>query len=337
MTLITYPTRVHFADDVLQEALHSELERSGCKAPLLVSEASLLESEFADRILSGLPVSSRPQQLTFSHHSDLRQAAKTAIEQPYIPDVIIAFGSARAIEVGRKCRYKLMQAHGKRPLLFAVPGVDGLPGPCTRNLETWRSGLPSVLICDPTVALGVETVQLWRSIILSLVRCIESYLAVAYNPTADGMALDALIRCVSNFPKIDKNQELNLLRELMAASLNAALSQEKGVGPTLTLAAALADPRAGIEEPELAHAIFPSAIKFASLNGEKVETLLKLMGAPDQSLEVALTRLMAPVPFSKNLSDLGVAPEILDSIAHRVDGQAGLTNEMIHKVLDPIF
>ena len=38
MTLITYLTRVHFADGVLEEALHGEMERNAKRRPLIIAE-----------------------------------------------------------------------------------------------------------------------------------------------------------------------------------------------------------------------------------------------------------------------------------------------------------
>ena len=337
MTLISYPTRVHFADDVLQEALHSELERAGSKAPLLVSESVLIGSEFADRVLEGLPGSAMPQTLNLAPHADLSQCVKSAMGQLSQPDVIIAFGSARAIEFGRKCRYALKQKYGDRPQFYAVPGLDGLPGPCTRNVENWRAGLPSVLICDPTVTLDADPEQCWLAAVLSLVRCIESYLGAAYNPPADGMALDALSRCVVTLPKCASKPRLDLHREVMAAGLNAALSQEKGVGPSLVLAAALAEPKLGLKVPELARLILPAVIQNGSVNAEKATVLLKVLGGPEQALDAAVKRILDPVPMGRSLSELGIGRDDLDRVSTQVNGKAGLTSEGARAVLETIY
>lgn len=337
MTLITYPSRVHFADDVLEEALHSELERSGCISPLLVYDNAQFETEFFYRVMAGLPRSVKPQMLSFTRACDLSQAAKTAIDHSNRPDIVIAFGSAPAIELGRKCRFLLAQSYGKQPPLYAILGVDGLPGPCPRNLQTWRAGLPSVLICDPTVALRADLKQSRQSVVLSLVRCIESYLANAYNPPADGMALDALTRSVTNLPKIAGHTGLAVQREFMAAALNAALSQEKGVGPALVLAAALADRNGGIEVPDLARLILPSVVKNVSIDGAKAKVLLKVIGGPEAELSAAIERLMTSIPMRSSLSDLGVTPEDISAVAQQVDGKAGLEYDSVRQVLDPVY
>ncbi|MEP4195308.1 MAG: iron-containing alcohol dehydrogenase [Aliishimia sp.] len=337
MTLITYPTRVHFADGVLQEALHSELEHAACKAPLLIHDDMLHDSELSDRILEGLPHAMNPTSLTFDARSDLREVISSHMRYADLPDVIIAFGSARAIELSRKCRYALREKTGQRALLYAVPGVDGMPGPCTRNLESWRSGLPSVLICDPTVTLNAAPAQSWRSAVLSLVRCVESYLADTYNPPADGMALDGLGRCVVNLPRIDEDHGLSLHREVMAACLNAAWSQEKGVGPALTLVAALIADHNHLNEAELARLILPEMIRRAKVHGEKSDMLLKVFGEPASTLDAAVAHVLDPLPMPTNLSELGLRPDDLDRAADTAAGKAGLDFANARTVLETIF
>lgn len=335
MTLITYPTRVHFADDVLEEALHSELERAGCLVPLLITAHDPAHPELEDRVRAGLPPTAKPQLVTFSPQSDLRAIVKDVSAPGLVPDVIIAFGAARAIELARKCRYAFAQQRHARLPLYAIPGVDGLPGPCTRNIETWRAGLPSVLICDPTVTLAVDQAQLRRAAVLSLVRCCESYLAVAYNPPADGMALDGLNRCVNNLPKIDGAGDVDLHRELMAANLNAGLSQEKGVGPVLTMASVLAEAVGNLAE--IAGLLLPAVIRAHYMNSDKAEALRKVLGQDDLPLELALGRVLSCVQGPQSLADLGVAKEALDDAAAVADSTTGLNFKNARAALDTIY
>lgn len=337
MTLITNPTRVHFADDVLQEALQSELERSGCKSPLLVAEQGIMHGEFSDRIHAGLPYVTRPNTLTFSPHSDLKSHVNALIEQGPVPDVIIAFGSARAVELSRKCRYALTQKNRNRPLLYAVPGVDGLPNPCTRNIESWRAGLPSVLICDPTVALDAGQSQSQRAVIVSLVRCVESYLASAFNPPADGMALDGLSRCVRSLPRTKNAGNLDVQRDVMAASLNAAFSQEKGIGPASVLAAALSGSESSLDVAELAQLALRGVMTSQPVDDEKASTLLKVLGGSETQLESAVSRLLEDAQQPRRLSDLGLSIADLDRAAEGAAGQAGLNYQSARALLETIY
>ncbi|WP_299969628.1 iron-containing alcohol dehydrogenase [uncultured Roseobacter sp.] len=341
MTLITYPTRVHFADDVMQEALHSELERAGVAAPLLICRSELNESEFSFRVREGVPGKTAVQSLLFDEKSDLRDLARTAIDLRNTPDALIAFGSARAIELARKCRFALTQVTGTRPALYAIPGVDGLPGPCTRNLETWRAGLPTVLICDPTLTLNADPGQSWRSVVLSLVRCVESYLAQSFNPPADGMALDGVGRSLGMLPRINSARRgaggLDLQRDMMAASLNASLSQEKGVGPALTLADALAREQRGLEVPDMARLLLPEIIRRGSVSADRADMLLKLLGRGQADLGDAMEDVLAGAPLAASLSDMGVERATLQQVAQRTQDKTGLSFEATCDVLAAVY
>lgn len=337
MTLITYPTRVHFADLILEEALHSELESGGCRHPLLIAERDIMVSELADRVRSGLPRRNEPRELTFQSDSDLRKVAAGSIDKAAIIDSIIAFGSAAAIELGRKCRHAQASQLGVRPLLFAIPGVDGMPNPCTRNVESWRAGLPSVLICDPTVALAAEPrARLWASV-QSLVRCVESYLSQAYNPLADGIALEGVSRCLINLPKINADANLGVNRELMAVGLNAALAQEKGIGPALTISASLADATETGDEIAIARLVLPAITQNSTFDADKVAVLQKVLGAGEESLDQSIRRILAGMPMPASLSDMGIPRQALDAAAKAASGKTGLTYASALSALESIY
>lgn len=337
MTLITIPTRVHFADGVLQEALQSELERAGCKTPLLIVEDSLMDGAFSDHIHAALPHGATPGTLTFERRGDLRARVAALADMGLVPDVIIAFGSARAIELSRKCRYALTQKHRKRPLLYAVPGVDGMPNPCTRNLESWRAGLPSVLICDPTVALDAGQHQSLRAVVISLVRCIESYLATAFNPPADGMALDGLSRCVKSLRRTQDAGSLDVQRDVMAAGLNAAFSQEKGIGPASMLAAKLMETSDALDEAELAQLVLRGVMATDTVDTEKAHTLLNVLGSSETSLENAVSRVLEWAPPPRALSELGLTAPQLDAAAKGAAGHAGLSYNSARALLETVY
>lgn len=335
MTLITYPTRVHFADGILEEALHSELERLHSVSFLLLCDERIADGELTDRIRSGLPLRSA-EEVLISPGKDLRELAAEVARSAMRPDTIIAFGSSKAIEVGRKIRFALDQATGKRPSLFAVPNVDGLPDPCTRKVESKQAGLPSVVICDPTVIMGAGQGESRGAAVMSLIRCVEAYLSVEYNPPADGMALDGVSRCLTSLGRIGKSAGLDLHREVMAAGLNAFLSQEKGVGPAQTMTAALLS---GHDERRaaIARLVLPGVMRAREMDDDKAEVLRKVLSNSDEQLADATHRVLADRRMPKSLSEMGVPPEALDPAAKSVVGSAGLTFQNARAVLDEVY
>lgn len=284
MTLITYPTRVHFADFVLEEALHSEMENAGLGTPLLLGPAPLDKSETCERIRDGLPRRGAglswglPDGVALAAAAREVAALATGQASGQGVDVVIAFGSARAIALGRHLRRDLRDGSGARLPLYAVPGIDGLPDPCRPNLETWQGSLPTVLICDPTLTLGAGPDAALQSVMISLVRATEAYLADTYNPPADGMALDAFRRCLALLPRLGGEPDLDLLRDLMAAALNAALSLDKGIGPAQALTAALRRQHEAMEPAAAARLILPGALEAMGPDADKADALGRLMG-----------------------------------------------------------
>lgn len=340
MTLITYPTRVHFADYVLEEALHSELERAGLTAPLLLGESPLEGSETRERILGGLPNRRAGLSWGLPADSDLTEAARqvAALASGRHVDAVIAFGSARAIELGQELRRGLSGRAGCRLPLYAVPGVDGLPGPRPPHLETWRASLPTVLICDPTVMVGADPEAVRRAVVMSLVRATEAWLAESYNPPADGMALDAFRRCLDLLPRIEARADLALGRDLMAAALNAALSQDKGVGPAQILTAALLHANAEIEPAAAASLILPVAIEAMGPATPKAGALGRLMDGNWSAarLRRVLSQGCGP-PRAQRLSDLGLSRRQLDGAVAEVERGHLLPAGVSCAVLEAVF
>jgi alcohol dehydrogenase class IV len=339
MTLITYPTRVHFADDVLEEALRSELEHLECRVPLLICDAALADTEFYERIRDGLPPGITPLQCILGSDASLSDVARAMRIDPELAqvDAVIAFGSARAIEMGRKARRAVMDLRGVRATFFAIPGVDGLPDPCARNLESWRTGLPSVVICDPTLTLGASRAQMVRAAIVSLVRCIEGYLGPAYNPPADGMALDGFNRSIAALSEIDDASDIELRRDLMAACLNAAMAQEKGLGPTQLLSAALAAECGGVQMADAARLILPGIVGVTDPTGKKTATLLRMMEPGSDRLGGALTQVLAGIPLAPRLSEMGLTPQHLEGAARAIAGRNDISMPQAETVMRDVF
>ena len=343
MTLITYPTRVHFADAVLADALHSEIESMALLAPLLIVPDAPGAAESREVILSGLPVATDILSFDLAETADLSTAAVALCEQfaGQRVDTIIAFGAARAIELGRKAR-KMLSQFGPRPKLYAVPGIDGLPDPCRRNVESWRSGLPDVLICDPTLILSAGPEDNLRSALRSLVRSLESYLASTYNPTADGMALDAFSRSVANLPRLAAAPDVTVSRELMAAGLNAALSQQKGLGPAQMLAVVLAAQHSGLDALAAARLLLPGALAAMEAEVERTDLLGRMIGAGADRREGAATERLSAylgaIPsLAPRLSDLGLTPDDLDEAVSEAERADILPKGAARTVLEGVF
>lgn len=328
MTLITYPVRAHFADGVLEEALRSELETHHYDAPLIIADAAEIGSEFTERLLSSFPRGYKPEHYTIDADASKASAAAhvRAMAKQKTPNVLIAYGSARAIEYARKCRNVLQQDRRSSAMidLFAIPGLDGLPGPCRKGCQpdeipsdlSVRMGLPTILICDPTVTLGADPTDSARAAVTTLVQCLEAYLSAAFNPPADGMALDGLHRVSLMLPRL-KHETIEVRRELMAAAFNAMLCQQKGVGPAQIIAEALQATHDGNLNAKIAASLLlPGVLRSQETTEDKRDLACKMLNFGGEThLPEGLANLLAGIQMPQSLSELGVTRSDMTHVA----------------------
>jgi len=246
MTLITYLSRVHFADGVLEVALSSELELNNLSRPLLVAEQNAVNSEFSERVTAGLPFwcHFNFHEISANTPSHVRIAELRQCIVDTNSDVVIAFGSSLALTIADACCRGLESEkleHGIKtisasPKFFAIPGVDGLPNMSMRREDGVRATItgdgiqPTAVILDPTLIVG-ESVQRTASAIAdTLARCLSAHFSDAYNPPADGIAVEGVKRILRNLSSLLCEDSLDMRRELMAASLNGTLAMQKEIG-----------------------------------------------------------------------------------------------------------
>jgi 4-hydroxybutyrate dehydrogenase len=101
MTLITFVTRVHFADRVLEDALGEEMARFGIQRPLVLVETSLEEE--AERLSDALPVAATPIPFPVEPGAAADEALRgaAALFAEHGCDGIVGCGGARTLDLAR--------------------------------------------------------------------------------------------------------------------------------------------------------------------------------------------------------------------------------------------
>lgn len=359
MTLINYLTRVHFADGVLEEALRSEMERARKRRPLIVAEAGCLEGVVAERFFSSFPMRTVAETYV-SAPAPATEAAALDIERRYRDaacDCLIAFGDSRAIDLAKAARIAiaydgepisgLTADEGGRqhiradlPNLYAVPGVSGFASAASDyarvRLESGGQALlssphliPTVTICDPTLTLGSDAAASASAASGVISRAIDAYLSPAYNPPADGLALDGLGRIARNIAAALATDDLGARREIMAGSLNSALSLQKGLCVIHAITNALeAVSDARLDPCAVGRLLMPGLIRFYGDAPEgKIESLKQTLGiAPDRDLADGVAELVRDFPLPNRLSDMGLTTENLDAAAVAAERDRALAN-----------
>ncbi|MGI9400053.1 MAG: iron-containing alcohol dehydrogenase [Rhizobiaceae bacterium] len=348
MTLITYLTRVHFADGVLEEALWAEMESGQKQRPLILADSSDPDIVLDERLMSSLPVRAQPAIFSDIPHipteSSARDVAKLYQEKNC--DVLLAFGSGRAIDLAKIARVAIAHDSGlakfsyrsggsrrigdKLPDMFAIPGISGFGAAVSahaplilnsgeRALVMCKKLIPNVTICDPTLTLNSTAVQSASAGAGAITHCIEAFISKGYNPPAEGIALDGLNRAVTNLPMVlQDNRNLLARREMMAAGLNGALALQKGLGASHAISNALeAVSDLALDQGALNRISLPSVLHFnRNAAPSKFDMLRKVFDLDaEDNLAEGVNDYFNNLPLPKSLSQLGLELAHLEAAA----------------------
>ncbi len=310
MSLITYVTRIHFADRILEDALPEEMRKLAIGRPLVVTDAAAGIDEGIERLADAMPGACRPVWLEPLRDLPGAQASRIAAESFRNDDCdgIVALGGAAALDLSRRLGVR----RGDRPApLVAIPTPTasvGL-GPVA-GAGDQPPGTPSVILCDPTLTVGLDAAGTAACGIDALTHCIEAYLGTTYNPPADGIALEGVRRAGAHLEKaVADGRDLEARREMLAAALNAGLAAQKGLGGADAVARAL-EAEAGIAARHgwLHAAILPRVIAFNAPAVEErfaaIREALRL--PPGMDLAAALAELGSRIGLPGRIGFLGL-------------------------------
>jgi alcohol dehydrogenase class IV len=335
MSLIRYLTRIHFADRVLEDALPEEMRRQNLRRPMLILDRCGTADDILDLLEDALPAGAgAPRRETASR--SLSRLDLPALRERYAPegcDCYIALGGPEALDVAR-----LAAGAAGDPALpvIAIPTTTasvGL-GPVSLGLTgpgTCQPPVPAVILCDPTLTLWAGRELTAAAGMDALSHCIEAYLSTAFNPPADGIALEGVRRAGQWLrPAVRDGADLDARRELLAAALNGGLAAQKGLGG-VDAAARAVETEAGIASRHgICHAaLLPHVLAFnAPAVAERFDALRAALGlAAGVDLPGALAGLGADLGLPPRLSDLGLVHRSLRRAAREAAGDpANRTN-----------
>lgn len=328
MTLITMHSRIHFASNILEEALRAEIDDRRPMAPVLIYPDALEESEFLSRVEEGLMSCKRVHRCIIAPEQTKYETAElvVAYANQHPVDLIIAIGSAEAVIHGRKCRHAIglsryaattwpergvLQYQELGPEFFIIPGITGLPDPCldTTGKRRLKSTPPTVIICDPTVIEKAQEAELARTIVQTIGRCMTVLTADTFNPLADGLAIDALTR-------IQSGKDRRNPRDLMAAMLNGAIAQQKGPGLVEAFGYSFVKATGRPVDSALLHRVLLARM-LASEKSSNHEVIGRVLGLPKEiQLSDFIDNFWQGFKLPDNLRDIGMAwEEVSDTLA----------------------
>jgi 4-hydroxybutyrate dehydrogenase len=291
MAVINYITQVQFGFGVLT-TLKQECERIGIKKPLIVTDKGIRSAGILDLVLAHL--ASPSSAVVFDgtnpnpNEASVRKAAELYREG--LCNGIIAVGGGSSIDLAKGAA--LCATHdGPLRSFAAIEGGVGritaaaapliaIPTTAGTGSEVGRGAIlilddgrkvgvlsphlvPKSAICDPELTLRMPPLLTAATGMDAIAHCMETFMSPAFNPPADGIALDGLWRAWAHIERAtaqpdDRDARLNM----MSASMQGAMAFQKGLGCVHSLSHSL-----GGIDPRLHHgtlnAIFlPAVIAF---------------------------------------------------------------------------
>ena len=349
MSLINYVTKIQFGYDSLQH-LAAEAERAGITRPLIVTDVGVRRAGIVDKVIAALGAERTPTIFDATPSNPNEYAVREAVEQYHLGECngIIAVGGGSSIDLAKGVA--VCATHDGPLQSFAVieGGLDritaatapliAIPTTAGTGSEVGRGAIlilddgrkvgvispyvvPRVAICDPELTLGLPAMLTAATGMDAIAHCIETFMAPAFNPAADGIALDGLWRAWEHIERAttepgDREARMNM----MSASMQGALAFQKGLGCVHSLSHAL-----GGINPKLHHgtlnAIFLPAVVDFNANAptvrdeRKLERLRHAMGlAAGANIGEAIEDMTRRLGLPTRLSEIGVDPSLFAGI-----------------------
>jgi hypothetical protein len=351
MALIQYLTQIQFDFGAIQ-LLRSECERIGIKRPLVVTDAGVRAAGILQKALDAL--GDMPAAVFDQTPSNPTEAAVRAAATQYRAqncDGLIAVGGGSAIDCAKGVAiaathegplkiYATIEGGstkitGRVAPLIAVPTTSGTGSEVARGaivivddhrklgFHNWFL-MPKAAICDPELTFGLPPRLTAATGMDAIAHCMETFMSAAFNPPADGIALDGLERAwgyIERATKDGSDREARL--NLMSASMQGAMAFQKGLGCVHSLSHSL-----GGIDPRLHHgtlnALFLPAVIHFNAGAESVQKDQRLQRMAQAmhldsagDLGDAIREMSARLGLPKGLAEVGVTPDIFEQV---IDG-----------------
>ena len=126
--------------------------------------------------------------------------------------------------------------------------------------------VPKSAICDPELTLGLPPLLTAATGMDAISHCVETFLSSAFNPPADGIALDGLSRGWAHIERATRNPDDRAARlNMMSASMEGALAFQKGLGSVHSLSHSLGGLNPKLHHGTLNAVFLPAVLEFNAM------------------------------------------------------------------------
>lgn len=358
MARILYLTQIEI-DHGAVALLPQECERVGIRRPLVVTDRGVRAAGVLDLALAGsAQLGGLPHAVFDQTPSNPTEAAVRAAVDVFTAndcDGLVAIGGGSSIDLAKGVA--ILARHpgplktyatieGGSPKisdavvpLIAVPTTAGTGSEVARGaivivddgrklgFHSWHL-MPKAAILDPALTMGLPPLLTAATGMDAIAHCLETFMAPAVNPPADGIALDGLERGWAHIERATRDgRDRDARWAMMSASMQGAMAFQKGLGCVHSLSHSL-----GGVNPTLHHgtlnAMFLPAVVLFNASAESIQRERRLqrmahaMGLPgcdSRGTEVAeaIRLLNARLGLPAGLAAMGVTPDLFERV---IDG-----------------
>ena len=158
--------------------------------------------------------------------------------------------------------------------LIAVPTTAGTGSEVARGaivivddgrklgFHSWHL-VPKAAICDPELTLGLPPLLTAATGMDAIAHCMETFMAPAVNPPADGIGLDGLERAWAHIERATRDGSDREARwNMMSASMQGAMAFQKGLGCVHSLSHSLGGVNPKLHHGTLNAMFLPAVVHF---------------------------------------------------------------------------
>lgn len=290
MAQILYVTNILIDSGALGQ-LAAECERHGIRRPLIVTDAGVRAAGLLDKTVAALgALPSAVFDGTPSNPTEAAVRAAAAIYREHACDGLIALGGGSAIDCAKGVAiaathegplktYATIEGGSPKittavPPLIAVPTTAGTGSEVARGaivivddgrklgFHSWHL-VPRTALLDPELTLGLPPMLTAATGMDAIAHCMETFMASAFNPPADGIALDGLRRGWAHIERATRDgQDREARLNMMSASMQGAMAFQKGLGCVHSLSHSLGGVNPRLHHGTLNAVFLPAVIAF---------------------------------------------------------------------------
>jgi alcohol dehydrogenase class IV len=355
MARILYLTQIEI-DFGAVKLLPAECQAAKITRPLVVTDPGVRAAGVLDKALAAL--GDLPHAVFDQTPSNPTEAGVRAAAEVYLRercDGLVAVGGGSSIDLAKGVAiaathpgplktYATIEGGSPRITaavapLIAVPTTAGTGSEVARGaivivddgrklgFHSWNL-MPKCALLDPELTLGLPPLLTAATGMDAIAHCMETFMAPAVNPPADGIALDGLARGWGHIVRAtghgaDREARWNM----MSASMQGAMAFQKGLGCVHSLSHSLGGVNPRLHHGTLNAMFLPAVVKFnAAADSIQQERRLQRMahamglgGCDAQGTEVAeaIRALNAQLGLPSGLAAMGVTRDLFERV---IDG-----------------